>query len=84
MAFIEGFDTVEEHAERYDRSPRTIYRWLHQPNGLPHTRHGSLYLLKPEWTREWLEQGKTQNNPIPPQRRGRGRQPERRRSGRSP
>jgi hypothetical protein len=73
MAFIEGFDTVKEHAERCDRSEATIRRWIHQPNGVPHTRHGAHYLLKPEWTREWLEQGKTQNNPAPQQQRGRRR-----------
>jgi excisionase family DNA binding protein len=83
MAFVEGFDTVEEHAARCGRSARTIYRWLHQPNGLPHTKHGAVYLLKPEWTREWLEKGKTQHNPTP-QRRGRRRQPEHREARGSP
>jgi hypothetical protein len=84
MAFIDGFDTVEEHAARYSRSVRSIYRWIHQPNGLPHTKHGAIYLLKPEWTREWLEQGKRQNNPVPeqrPRRRGRPRRTERQLEG---
>ena len=68
MAFIEGFDTVKEHAEWANRDPCTIRRWIHQPNGVPHTRHGAIYLLKREWTIEWLEAGKRQNNPVAQQR----------------
>lgn len=69
---LDGFDTVEEHAKRLDRSVRTIYRMINRPNGLPYTKRGREYLLKPEWTQAWYEAGKTQRNPSQTRRGRRG------------
>jgi hypothetical protein len=70
---LEGFDTLAEHAEKLDKSTRTLQRWISQPDGLPHTRRGRELLFKEEWTRDWLERGKVQRNPVPASRQPRRR-----------
>jgi hypothetical protein len=77
---LEDFDTLEQHAARLGKSKRTLQRWINMPDGLPYCRRGRELLFRIEWTRAWFEQGMVQRNP---QRRGRGRQPERREAARS-
>jgi hypothetical protein len=78
-----GFETEDEHAVTTKRSKRTLKRWTQEPDGLPYTMMGRTRLYKPEWTAQWLEQRKRQNNPSQQPRRGRPRrQPER--AGASP
>jgi hypothetical protein len=66
---LTDFETIEEHAEHFNRSTRTLERWVREPDGLPHTWAGRMRLFRPQWTAEWLASRKTQRNP-PYQKRG--------------
>ncbi len=41
-------------AGEVNRSPRTIRRWLDQPNGLPYSRIGNRILIHVPTAREWI------------------------------
>ena len=41
-------------AGEVSRSPRTIRRWLDQPNGLPYSRIGNRILIHVPTAREWI------------------------------
>jgi hypothetical protein len=64
------FETKAEHAAWLDTTTRSIDNWRNQPDGLPFTSKGRTPLFRREWTLDWLESRRRQNNPG--QRRGRG------------
>jgi len=53
-------------AAEVNRNPRTIRRWLHQPDGLPYSRIGNRILIHVPTAREWIF-----NNMRRPHRRAR-------------
>jgi len=67
---LDEFEDIQAHAARFQKDPRTLRRWMAEPDGLPHTYAGRMPLFKVSWTREWLGSKRRQNNPMP-QRRGR-------------
>ena len=72
MPIFDEFDEREEHAAKFNVTPRTIDRWRSEPDRLPCTFAGRTPLFKDEWTKAWLEARKRQRNPAP---RRRGRRP---------
>jgi hypothetical protein len=51
---LEGFLDLEPFARQAGRHPRTVRRWLDQPNGLPYTRIGNRILIHVPTARDWL------------------------------
>jgi hypothetical protein len=45
---------LEPFAVEVDRDPRTVRRWLNQPDGLPYTKLGNRILIHLPTAREWL------------------------------
>jgi hypothetical protein len=66
---LDQFEELEAHAQRLQKHPRTLLRWMNQPDGLPHTYAGRTPLFSPAWTKEWLECRRVHRNPAP--KRGR-------------
>jgi len=51
---LNDFISLEEAAKEIHRHPRTLQRWMKQPDGLPFTRMGKSRLLHvPTW-QAWL------------------------------
>jgi hypothetical protein len=50
-------------AAQVGRDPRTVRRWIDQPNGLPFTRIGNRLLIHIPTAREWLLSRVRQRNP---------------------
>ena len=48
------FLDLELFAKEVDRDPRTVRRWLDQPNGLPYSRIGNRILIHVPTAREWI------------------------------
>ena len=75
MSVVEAIlgDYVEtpELAAVFNRSTRTIDRWVDLPDGLPVVRIGNKRLFNVESVRKWLADREAQRNPIIPERRGR-------------
>src|SRR6266516_2214998 len=65
--FLDDFVDLEPFAADAGRHPRTVRRWLNQPNGLPYTRSVNRILIHVPTAREWLM--KRMRKPAP--RRGR-------------
>jgi hypothetical protein len=51
---LDDFLDLEPFAKDIDRHPRTVRRWLDQPNGLPYTRIGNRILIHIPTARQWL------------------------------
>jgi hypothetical protein len=45
---------LEPFATEVKRHPRTVRRWLDQPDGLPHTRIGNRILIHIPTAKEWI------------------------------
>ena len=45
---------LEPFAAEVDRDPRTVRRWMNEPNGLPFTRIGNRILVHIPTAREWI------------------------------
>ena len=45
---------LEPFAAEVDRDPRTVRRWINQPDGLPFTRIGNQILIHVPTAREWI------------------------------
>jgi hypothetical protein len=69
MPVFDQFETVQEHAARFKKTPRTIRGWMNERDGLPHTFVGRTPYLKPSWTIAWMESRRRVKNPITPKRR---------------
>jgi hypothetical protein len=52
--FLADYLDLEPFAEEVDRDPRTVRRWLNEPDGLPYTRIGNRILIHIPTAREWL------------------------------
>jgi hypothetical protein len=51
---LEGFLDVTPFAEQVKRDPRTVLRWMSEPDGLPYTKIGNRRLIHVPTAREWL------------------------------
>ena len=51
---LSDFLDLDPFAAQVDRHPRTVRRWLNQPDGLPHTKMGNRILIHVPTAREWL------------------------------
>ena len=51
-------------AKEVDRNPRTVRRWLDQPNGLPYTRIGNRILIHVPTARDWIFGRMRNRNPT--------------------
>jgi len=51
---LSDFLDLKPFAEKVDRDPRTVRRWLDQPRGLPYTRIGNRILIHIPTAREWM------------------------------
>jgi len=51
---LEGFADLEPFAAEVKRDPRTVRRWLNQPDGLPYTKLGNRILIHIPTAREWM------------------------------
>jgi hypothetical protein len=60
---LEDFVDLDQFAEDVNRDPRSVRRWLNEPDGLPFTRMGNRILIHVPSAREWLMQRMTRRNP---------------------
>lgn len=51
---LSDFLDLEPFAEKVDRDPRTVRRWMGKSNGLPYTRMGNRILIHVPTAREWI------------------------------
>jgi len=51
---LKDFLELDPFAAEIGRHPRTVRRWLDQPNGLPFTKMGNRILIHLPTAREWL------------------------------
>jgi len=51
---LDDFVDLEPFAAQVNRDPRTVRRWMTEPNGLPYTRIGNRILLHVPTAREWI------------------------------
>jgi hypothetical protein len=51
---LDDFDDIDPFAKKVKRSPRTVRRWLNQPDGLPYARIGNRILIHIPTAREWI------------------------------
>jgi len=52
--FLDDFIDLKPFAADAGRNPRTVRRWLNQPDGLPYTRIGNRILIHVPTARAWL------------------------------
>ena len=52
--FLADYLDLEPFAKEAHRHPRTVRRWLNEPDGLPYTRLGNRILIHIPTAREWL------------------------------
>jgi hypothetical protein len=58
------YEPLVEFAKMVRRSPRTVSRWIAQPDGLPHMRLGPETHIPVDEGREWLAKKITRHNPA--------------------
>ena len=51
---LEDYLDLAPFAAEIDRHPRTVRRWMDEPNGLPFTRIGNRILIHIPTAREWI------------------------------
>ena len=51
---LQDYLDLEPFAAEVKRNPRTVRRWLDQPNGLPYTKLGNRILIHVPTAREWM------------------------------
>jgi hypothetical protein len=51
---LEDLLEIEPFAAEIKRNPRTVRRWIDQPNGLPYTRLGKRILIHAPTARAWI------------------------------
>jgi hypothetical protein len=64
---LEDLLEIELFAAEIKRHPRTVRRWIDQPNGLPYTTLGNRILIHRQTAREWI-MSKMKN--VGPRKRG--------------
>jgi hypothetical protein len=60
---LADFLDLEPFADLVSRDPRTVRRWMDEPDGLPFTRIGSRILVHVPTAREWILGRVRQRNP---------------------
>lgn len=65
--FLADYADLEEFAAEVDRDPRTVRRWLNEPDGLPYARIGNRILIHIPSARQWLFSRVRHRNPRRPQ-----------------
>jgi hypothetical protein len=61
---LEDYLDVEPFAAQVERDPRTVYRWMKAPNGLPYTQIGNRTLIHIPTARDWLQSKMVNPNPL--------------------
>jgi hypothetical protein len=51
---LEDYLDLEPFAAQVGRHPRTVRRWMDEPDGLPHTRIGNRILVHIPTARAWI------------------------------
>jgi hypothetical protein len=51
---LDGFADLEAFAAEVKREPRTVRRWMNEPNGLPYTKLGNRLLIHIPTARQYL------------------------------
>jgi hypothetical protein len=51
---LTDFADLEPFAAQVSRDPRTVRRWMNEPDGLPYTKIGSRILIHIPTAREWM------------------------------
>jgi hypothetical protein len=52
--FLDDCQKLDEFADSVGKHPRTVKRWMDEPNGLPHLRLGKTPFIHVPTAREWL------------------------------
>ena len=63
MQVLDDFLDIEPFADQVKRDPRTVRRWMDEPDGLPFTKMGNRRLIHVPTAREWLLGRMRQPNP---------------------
>jgi len=51
---LDGYLDVEPFAKQVDRHPRSVVRWMDQPDGLPFVKLGNRRLIHIETAKQWI------------------------------
>jgi hypothetical protein len=51
---LDDFLDLEPFAAEVKRDPRTVRRWMNQPDGLPHVRIGNRLMVHVPTARKWI------------------------------
>jgi hypothetical protein len=51
---LKDFVDLEPFAAEAKRDPRTVRRWMNQPDGLPYTKIGNRILIHVPTARDWM------------------------------
>jgi hypothetical protein len=62
LNFLADYIDLEPFAAELDRHPRTVRRWMNEPDGLPYTRIGNRVLIHIPTAREWMLQRMRRRN----------------------
>lgn len=60
---LADFADLEPFAVEVKRDPRTVRRWMNQPDGLPFTRIGNRVLIHIPTARQWMLDRMRRPNP---------------------
>jgi hypothetical protein len=52
--FLDDYADVEPVAKVLNRHPRTLHRWMGEPDGLPHVKIGKRVLIHIPTARQWM------------------------------
>jgi hypothetical protein len=62
--FLDDYIDLESFAAQVRRHPRTVRRWMNEPNGLPYVQLGNSALVHIPTARAWLEARMQNPNPL--------------------
>jgi hypothetical protein len=68
-SLLSDFADLEPFAAEVKRDPRTVRRWMNEPNGLPYTKIGCRILIHVPTAREWIFGRMRRPNPVRKSRR---------------
>ena len=51
---LDDYIDIEPFAKEVKRSPRTVLRWMDEPNGLPYSRIGNRRIIHVPTARDWI------------------------------
>jgi hypothetical protein len=69
LNLLDDYLDLEPFATQAGRDPRTIRRWMNEPNGLPYTKLGNRVLIHVPTARDWLQARMQNPNPLKKRRR---------------